>query len=239
MTVKFMSAYVTKSGDTLGKVVGAFRLSSRRALLEIAGNSGLDSFAGEEALPVGTRILIPPNAADLVRQRRYALNAIRPMLLAHFDEQALLAERLLRDDLFTRDSPGDWPVAAALAPLESALSKDRQRIATACGSLVEIGRAIAVTHVGTANDRSIEGSSVGELTGLYWLLTSQYIGVWTELWSAGFWQDKWQGRDAESRWRATRQTLNMVRSVVVQQADRRIRETLALERQLAAERELL
>lgn len=236
MSVKFPTVYVAVPGDTLDSVVSAFRLSSRRALTEIPNNAHLGDPPPGAALATGTRVHIPPNATDLLRERSYALHAVRPMLMSHFDEQQRLAERSLRDAVLADCVPrATEEIDHALTELRESLGAGMEAVARASASLAEIGSGMAATHVATKNDRAVLGSTVGHLTGLYWMLSAQYVEVWAGMWNTAVWEDKWRGEDTAGAWRAVEQYLNTVRSISVQQVDQRLRETLMLERRLLAE----
>jgi hypothetical protein len=236
MSISYTSTYIAKSGDTLKQIARAFRLSSYRALVEIPGNAHIGNIAVDATLEIGTRISIPPNAGDLLKERLYVLHAVRPLLLAHFDKQVTQAEADLRGVALAGGIPSTpSELSRALAGMQALVAEDMQNIAQACVTLARIGQGIAETHVASADDRSIRGSTVGEMTGLYWMLSGRYVGVWADMWSVELWSDKWQGKDIATAWRATDQHLNTIRSVVVQQADARIRETLALEASLLTE----
>jgi hypothetical protein len=73
------------------------------------------------------------------------------------------------------------------------------------------------------------------MTGLYWLISGQYVDAWVDMWGLELWTNKWRGKDTVTAWCAADQHLNTIRSVIVQQVDARIRETLALERSLLTE----
>jgi hypothetical protein len=109
-------------------------------------------------------------------------------------------------------------------------------VSRASAALAQIGLGMSETHVATANDHAVAGSSVGDLTGLYWMLSGNYVAAWSDMWDTSLWVGKWAGKDSASARTAVTQHINTVRSIVVQQADARLRETLALERSLQFER---
>jgi hypothetical protein len=73
------------------------------------------------------------------------------------------------------------------------------------------------------------------MTGLYWLISAQYVNAWSGMWAVEVWTNKWAGKESATAWQAADQYLNTIRSIVVQQVDTRIRETLALESALLSE----
>ena len=127
-------------------------------------------------------------------------------------------------------------VGCALAGMQAMVSESLKTIAQACIVLADIGRGMAETHIGSANDQSVLGSTVGVMTGLYWMLSAQYVHVWSDMWNTELWTDKWDDKDCAQAWGLAAQYLNTVRSIVVQQADARIRETQRLDSGLIAER---
>jgi len=211
-------------------------LSSWRALLKIPSNAHLEIESIDAALEVGTKIAIPPNAGALLKERSYALHSVRPLLLAHFEKQAFSAEAELRDIALSHSVPSTpGELSRALAGMQALAVEGIADIARASAIFAEIGRGIVETHVANVNDRAIIGSTAGEMTGLYWLISGQHADAWADMWGLELWTNKWRGRDVATAWCAAEQHLNTIRSVVVQQVDARIRETLALERNLLTE----
>jgi hypothetical protein len=236
MSIKYSSAYVAQPGDTVKRIAHAFRLSSSRAILEVPSNTHLTKWSSDAVLEAGTKVSIPPNAGELLKERLYALHAVRPMLFAHFDKQRSRAEEDLRDVALSQGvpvTPGE--ISHALAGMQALVVAGMEDIAQASVVFAEIGRGIAETHVANANDRAIAGSTVGALTGLYWLISAQYVNAWSGMWGVEVWTNKWAGKDGANAWQAADQYLNTIRSIVVQQVDTRIRETLALENALLSE----
>lgn len=236
MSIKFSTVYAAKAGDSLASIASAFRLSSHRALSGIPANAGLGNPAPGAALRPGTKVHVPPNAFELLKERIYALHAIRPMLETHFNEQHAHASREVIDGALVQRVPSEPAEAEpVLAGLRGMVADAVGAAARASAPLAHIGLGMCETHVATSNDRSIPGSTVGELTGLYWLLSGNYVGAWSNMWDTDLWVGKWSGRDAPTAARLVLQHINTIRSVVVQQLDARLRESLALERQLRCE----
>lgn len=237
MTVQFASVHTTREGDTLDRLVEQYRLSSRRAIVDIESNASIrDRLQGEGALPPGLVVHIPPNAVDLVRDRLYRLHEIRPVLLSHFDTMRDVAESDLRPALLgssaAEESRDAFEVIQVLAEF---VAESVSTIAANTRSLAEIGAAMSLTHAATDMDRAAASALSDPRCGLYWTVTPPVLGQWETMWDEGLWQARWSGVDADDAWTSTLQYQTTIRSIVVQQVDARLRESQALERRLRAE----
>lgn len=237
MTIKFSSIHTTREGDTLEALVEQYRLSSERALLEIAPNEALrNRLQGNEALPAGLVIHIPPNAVDLVRERLYRLHEIRPVLLSHFDTMRDVAESDLRPVLAGTPAPADSRDAFdVLVKLAEYVTESVSTMAANTRSLVDIGAGLSHTHVATDMDRAVAEAAQDPRCGLYWSVTPPVLSQWETMWDQDLWQARWDGAGSDDAWNSASQHKVTIRSIVVQQVDMRIREAQSLERQLRAE----
>ncbi len=237
MSIKFSSIYTTRDGDTLDALVQQYRLSSSLALVEIESNAAVrEHLLSDAALPAGLVIHIPPNAADLVRERLYRLREIRPVLLSHFDTMREIAESDLRSALANATTPIDSVEAfEILGELSEFVSESLTSIAANTASLVDIGVGMSATHVATDADRAVAGAAQDPRSGLYWSVTPPVLNQWETMWNGELWRAKWSGVDSGDAWGRASQYKTTIRSIVVQQVDARIRESQSLERQLLAE----
>lgn len=237
MSIKYSSVYIAQSGETLESIARAFRLSSRKAVIDSPGNRSLSGLSPGTTLAAGTRVQIPPNSNQLLKERLYALHAVRPLVVEHFDGLRRRAEQDLRDTALKNVVPQTHEeIRSALSGMRAMVCDGLSELAQASAVLADIGRGMAETHVGTANDQSVSGSSVDIMTGLYWLVSAQYMAVWSDMWNIDTWTDRWSGKNSANAWTVAIQYLNTVHSIVIQQIDARIREAVRLERALLGER---
>ena len=237
MSITFLSRHVAKAGDTLESLVSEYRLSSWRAIADIEANLPLrGQLVVRGVLPLGLMISIPPNAGDLLKERLYLLHRVRPAFLAHFDEQALHAEQSLGASLLKAKAPdGTEGVAEVLSAMQNDVNQVIEDLARQTWPLVSICVGMTHTHVAERIDKLAAGTMGDSLCGLYWAISPPILGLWQQLWELDIWVGKWQGLDSGAAWQMVQQFQNTVRSLVVQQIDKRIRDAQKLERDLLQE----
>lgn len=237
MSIHYLSAHKVRAGDTLESLVARYRLSSPRAITDIPANKPVRArLIGSSDLPPGLMIRIAPNAGQLVKERLYLLHALRPAFLAHFDELESLhveLEAALRDAGAPLDCARAWTVVGRL---QDAVLTAIDSIALRAAPLVDICRGMAHTHVAEDTDHAAVSSAQDSHCGLYWSLSPATLELWRDMWALSLWLDKWQDQASDRAWLLATRYLNTVRSIVVQQVDRRIREAQKLERSLMQER---
>jgi len=237
MSIKFLSRHVAKPGDTLESLVSEYRLSSWRAIADIQANLPLrGQLVIRGTLPLGLMISIPPNAGELLKERLYLLHRVRPAFLAHFDGQALQAEQILGASLLNARAPDEAEgVAEVLAAMQKEVDLTIEDLARQTWPLVSICVGMTHTHVAERIDQLAAGTLSDSLCGLYWAISPPILGLWQQLWELDTWVGKWQGLDSGAAWQRVQQFQNTVRSLVVQQIDKRIRDAQKLERDLFQE----
>lgn len=237
MSIRFLSMHVAKPGDTLESLVSEYRLSSWRAIADIQSNVSLrGKLVVRGTLPVGLMVNIPPNAGNLLKERLHLLHKVRPVFLAHFDRQALHAEQTLCASLLNARLPDEVEgVAADLAAMQNEVDTVIEDLACETWPLVSICVGMTHTHVADRTDKMAAGTVSDSLCGLYWAISPPILGLWQQLWDLDMWLGKWQGRDPDAASQLVQQFQNTVRSLVVQQIDKRIREAQRLERDLHQE----
>ena len=237
MSIKYLSAHTIQIGDTVESLVSQYRLSSWRAIADSPANTALRSKLSDQSdLPIGLIISIPPNAAELSMERIYALNRLRPECLKHFDQLQESAETDLRQAILVVESLADsGEVRHVLIALRANVEDAIRDIAERASALVPICKGMAYTHAAQPTDRAAAECATDPRSGLYWALSPDVLAQWAGMWEQDLWMAKWQDLDVQSAWKATGRHLNMVRSIVIQQIDQRIRETLTLQRQLRGE----
>lgn len=237
MSIGFLSRHVTKANDTLESLVSEYRLSSWRAIADIAANKTCRPqllIRGE--LPIGLMISIPPNANDLVKERLYLLHRLRPSFLAHFDALALQVEQQLRPLLLGTKEPQDSAdIAAVLATMQGEVNKAVEELGRHAWPLVSICVGMSHTHVSERVDHLAAGTVGDPLCGLYWAISPPVLNLWQQLCARETWQDRWRDCDADTACQRVYQYHNTVRSLVVQKIDQQIRKAQKLELDLRQE----
>lgn len=224
-------------GDTLDSLVTAYRLSSTRAILDTESNASVRSLllkGGE--LPVDLVIHIPPNAADILRRRMNRLNELKPVILAHFHSlQELTASELmpaLEKDVYPYDSD---EVSSVLRNLEEFILRAIDQLIASSVIFVELGSAMSLTHVGTADDRVLATASSYPVVGLSWAISENGLAAWKATWGRDVLDSKWDASSRDATAKLIFDHLMTIRSIVVQSTDRRFRESLLLQQKLQAE----
>jgi hypothetical protein len=237
MSIKYLSAHTVQDGDTIESLVSQYRLSSWQAIAESPANNALRSMLSDQRdLPIGLVINIPPGAADLSRERIYGLNRLKPECLKHFDQLQESADTDLQQAVLVAESLADsHEVRQVLFALRADVEAAIRELAERALPLVLICKGMAYTHVAQPADHAVSERATDPRNGLYWALSPDALALWGGMWEEDLWMAKWQDLDMRSAWEATSRHLHLVRSVVVQQIDQRLRETLSLQRQLRAE----
>jgi hypothetical protein len=237
MSIKYLSAHAIQTGDTVESLVSQYRLSSWRAIAESPANASIQSkLADQGDLPTGLIINIPPNAAELSRERIYVLNRLRPKCLAHFDKLQESADTVLRQAVLEAEVFLDSRVVRQkLSALRAEVGEALRDIAELALPLVPICNGMTYTHAAQPADHAATESASDPQCGLCWVVMPEVLALWSGMWEEDLWMAKWQGLDTRSAWEMTSRHLNMVRSVVVQRIDQRIRDALSLQRQLLVE----
>ncbi len=237
MTVERMIVHKVRNGETLSSLVNAYRLSSASAILDIDKNDAIRSKLMVDCeLPVDLFVNIPPNAEDLLQERMVKLNELKPVLLMHFDTMMQLAETKLYPLLSKGTHPFNAPeVTVALGNLGEFVGEGIEQIGANTTKLAELGIAMSLTHVATADERELSASPRHPAVGLTWAVSPDGLALWKSMWSRALWDEKWVSSSVESAIRFTMQYITTVGSIVVQRGDQRFRESLLLRRKLQAE----
>ena len=234
MTITYVSAYTVQEGDTPEKLVRDYRLSSWQAIVGIRENKPLKSRL-EDGLEPGLVIHIPPNANDLLQQRTYSLDRLRPVIQAHFDDLQARCEGRLRPLLHeTAIAADSETVNQQITELAAHIDAEIDRIATLSKPLANICEGIARTHIAADIDRAVANALANPRAGLYWSVTPEVLGVWSGMWDLELWKSR-LNIAAGGGWQSVQQYMTTVRSLVLQSIDKRLRDTLTQRRQLALE----
>lgn len=237
MTIQYVKVHVTDGNDTLVSIVGDYRLSSTRAILEIPENRHLlEKLPRDGMLPEGLKLGIPPNAIQLVTERTYKLQQVRPLFLSHFNTLRQIVNADLSVALHGTDTPlEDKETLRLLGELKAFVDNEIPSIASHAGELVTIATAMSKTHVAEERDHLAARARQDPLCSLYWSLTPQVVQRWQSMWDLGLWQHRWRGLSGEPALRDTLQLLNTAETLVIHQLDARLREAFALKESLLAE----
>jgi len=225
------------AGTTLNSLVTDYRLSSAKAILDIESNASVRSVLLEGGdLPVGLIVQIPPNAEEILRRRMHKLNELKPVLLAHFDtlQELTVAELLpaLANDSFPFQSD---EVSSVLYNLREFSLKGIEQVSANSTVFVELGEAMSRTHVATYDDRALSTVSGRPDAGLNWAISEAGLNAWRSLWNRDVLDARWGSGSPEEIARSLLDYQMTVRSIVVQSADRRFRESFLLQQKLQAE----
>ena len=226
-----------RSGQTLESLVVVYRLSSRAAILDSPGNAAIRSqLSVDGELPMGLFVQIPPNAHEILRARIQLLNELKPVLRAHFDTLRDLAESDLVPVLRSGSPPfNSGEVTSVLQNLGEFSQRAIDQIGANSMKFVELGSAMNLTHVATNQDLALAASSGRAMAGLSWAVSSNVLSAWQSMWTRELWDNKWAGKSGDTAAQLTMQHMMTVRSIVVQQADRHLRESLLLQQRLLSE----
>ena len=237
MSTTRYTVHKIQRGQTLASLVVNYRLSSKAAILDSPGNAAIRSDLGVDGeLPIDLFVQIPPRAEDVLQERMRLANELKPVLSAHFDTLRDLADSDLLHALMGDTSPfRSDEVASVLQQLSEFSRLAIDRIGTNTGRFIELGKAMSLTHVATAEDRALAAASGYAMAGLSWAVSSQGLSAWQSMWERDLWDNKWDSRSSESAAELTMQYITTVRSIVVQQVDRHFRESLLLQQRLQAE----
>jgi hypothetical protein len=159
-------------------------------------------------------------------ERLRALQRIQPEFKVHFET----LDTLFHDHVALQLVDGldeARTVERVLAGLVSHVHKDVQRIHEMARPIAEVNNALARAPRHAEADLSPFATPDTRYAGLNWLLTPERLELWYEMWDTGFWVEGWRGQSPSDAKRLAEIHLNLVRSQVMQQSDRRIRETLA------------
>lgn len=236
MSVKHLVPHHVRETDTVETVVAQYRLSSWKAIYDIPANQAIrPRLPDSGSLPVGLVILIPPNAIYLAKERIYALNEIRPLVVGHFDSIRDVLDSELRPALENARNPGDSEdVDDLLFSLHKKASNDISTIAARAMKLVGISIAMCHTHVADTDDFKARNCAMESLCGLYWMISPGAHDVWQRMWVRSMWVDRWRVGTIEP-FVDTSRYVTTVRSIVTQAIDGRLREAQALELRLRTE----
>ncbi|MDH3349940.1 MAG: hypothetical protein OEM51_00215 [Gammaproteobacteria bacterium] len=237
MSIKFPFAHIVQSGDSRESIVARYRLSSWRAVTEISPNIALRELTeSHDDLPVGLLIHIPPNAPELARERLYGLHSFRPEIMVHFDAMQELCNTELRGPVLAAADPLESEeIRQALARLHSYVAEATDILARNTSPLIQVCQGMIHTHVAERTDHAVVNAGGDPLRGLYWAVTPSVLELWKNMWAPGTWAAKWRSVASKAAWEQATQYATTIRSLVVQQIDRRIREAMALERALRLE----
>jgi hypothetical protein len=237
MSATSNTIHKVQGGQTLASLVAAYRLSSKAAILDSPGNVNIrPQLAVEGELPIDLFVHIPPNAAEILQERMRLANELKPVLLAHFDTLQELAETELLPALMEDTYPfHSDEVTSILQHLGEFSLLAIDRIGENSTAFIELGKAMALTHVATADDRALAAASGYAEAGLSWAISPGGLSAWQSLWTREVWDGRWNRDSVEAAAQSTLQYITTVRSIVVQQVDRRFRESLRLLRQLREE----
>ena len=237
MGTRILSAHTMQDGDTIASLVVRYRLSSNRAIVECPANVALLSkLSDPDRPPAGFILHIPPSVSDLARDRIYVLNRLKPACLEHFDKLQAFADSELQPALSAVEALLESQVVRqTLSALRVEVEEAIAAIAGQALPLAAMCKGMACTHLAQPIDRAVTESAADPRCGLYWAVSPDALALWSGMWSEELWMARWQGHDNQSNWEKTCQYLNTVRSLVIQQIDQRIRDALALQRQLHAE----
>lgn len=237
MNITRYTVHKVRSGQTLASLIADYRLSSKAAILDSPGNAANRSdLAVDGELPVNLLVQIPPRAEDILQERMRLANELKPVLLAHFDTLRELAETDLLPSLMEGISPFHSDrVSSVLQQLNEFSRLAIDRIGANTVRFIELGKAMSLTHVGTAEDRALAATSGYAMAGLDWAVSSRGLSAWQSMWERELWDNKWDSRSSEAAAESTLQYITTVRSIVVQQVDRHFRESLLLQKRLQAE----
>lgn len=226
-----------KAGDTLNSLVASYRLSSTRAILDTESNASVRTLLLKDGdLPVDLVIHIPPNADQILRQRMERLLELKPVLLAHFDTLQELTIAELLPALASDSCPyRSDEVASVLYNLREFSLKTIEQVSASSVIFVELATAISLTHVSTRDDRALGAMSRFPAAGLNWAISEAGLNVWKSLWDRNDGDPKWAKESPDDVVRSLLDYQMTVRSIVVQNADRRFRESLLLQQKLRAE----
>jgi hypothetical protein len=218
-------------------LVADYRLSSKAAILDSPGNAAIRSqLSVDGELPVDLFVKIPPNAHEVLRARMQLLNELKPVLLAHFDTLRDLAESELVPELRNDSAPFQSDeVMLVLQNLGEFSQRAIDQIGENSSRFVELCKAMSLTHVATSQDAALAASTGRTMAGLSWAVSATGLSAWRSMWTRDLWDDKWEGRSSDAAAQLTMQYITTVRSIVVQQADRRFRESLLLQKRLQSE----
>lgn len=237
MSIKYLSAHEIAAADTNETIVRQYRLSSWEAIRGIPANRALGTKLPDSGpLPVGLVISIPPNAIFMAKERIYALNEIRPMILRHFEAIRGAADDVLLAAISGARRPADSEqVGQVLLQLHQEVATATATISRRAKKLVDICKAMCHTHVGDSFDFAARDAAHDPKCGLYWALRPDTVALWEGMWVTSLWRERWRGKSGDDAWVNASNYLNTIASIVTQNVDRRLREALALERRLRDE----
>jgi hypothetical protein len=158
-------------------------------------------------------------------ERLRALQRIQGEFKVHFETlDTLFNEHVTLQDVDGLDEVST--VERVLAALVNHVREDVERIHDRARPIAEINRTLVQTSPQAEAELSRFAIPDTRYAGLNWLLTPERLELWYEMWDTDFWVDRWQGQSPSDAMRLAEIHLNLVRSQVMQQSDRRIRETL-------------
>ena len=226
MTARTSRIYRVEPNDTLGSIADKFELNSWKAIALAPENLPLlDGWTTESVLTVGTIIKVPPVVRTLLDERIFALQRVRPMLQQHFQ----VSEHLLDTNLMSLDIVGglddERTVANVLRKLASQIKKDVELAHRAARPIADVNTALTLTHLHDQGDLAKFAGGNPEYVGLNWVLTPELLAVWYGMWASDLWSARWQGASQREAKQAAAIYLNLARSKVMHQADRRITES--------------
>ncbi len=237
VSIRYLTVHRVQQGDTVASLTERYGLGCNRALTDIEANQRLNLAASPSTrLETGAVVQIPPDARQLVRNRIYALYALRPQIVTHFDDmQAQTEARVL--PLLVDEIQAEIPerINTVLAELGAELQSAIDRITESAQALVQICEALACTYVGDSDDRAAAGAIHDPMCGIAWSVTPAALDLWRNLWAAEMWFDKWSGKSPLDAQQTTARFVNTVRSIITQKIDQRLRDAQSLQRRLEAD----
>ena len=164
------------------------------------------------------------------------LNELKPVLLSHFNtlQELTIAELMpvLANDSYPYQAD---EVSSVLYNLREFSLKTIEQIGASSSIFVELGGAMSLTHVATNDDRSLGAMSDYPVAGLQWAVSEIGLNAWKTLWDRDVLDARWHAGSPDVIARSILAYQTTVRSNVVQNVDRRFRESFQLQKQLQAE----
>lgn len=233
--VKLSKLHSSVEGESLIDIAKRYRLSSWRAVVYAPGNEEIRMYHGRAPLAASTLVRVPPRAYDLLQRRVFALHRVRPLLEQCFVAHEQRIGRDLGDNAKDPDLSSREHVRALLENLDRSVRADVERVQQACRVFVEINSGLRETHLSRAPDIRKYGRYVNPEAGICWLLEKRLADSWFGMWAPDMWLERWTACDYREAVRRATLYFGAIRSNVMQQLDRRLRQAQASMKELLAE----